>query len=94
MIRSDSTPKANTQVILREEFEDYALLFDPVSGKGFGLSDVGVTIWRMLDGRHSVAGITSEIERTYDEVPEQAEKEVTAFVNDLVGEGLAFEEHE
>ena len=39
-------PIANPLIVLREEFDDWAILFDPDSGDAFGLNPIGVHIWK------------------------------------------------
>ena len=43
-------PIANPLVVLREEFDDWAILFDPDTGNAFGLNPTGVYLWKLLDG--------------------------------------------
>ena len=50
-------PIANPLIVLREEFDDWAILFDPDSGDAFGLNPIGVHIWKRLDGNHAVKDI-------------------------------------
>lgn len=82
-------PVANPLVVLREEFDDWAILFDPDSGKGYGLNPVCVFIWKHLDGHHSVDQIVEELARNCDAIPEHAASEVSEFINQLVVGGLA-----
>jgi hypothetical protein len=48
-------PVANPLIVLREEFDDWAILFDPDTGNAFGLNPTGVFIWKLLDGKPSRA---------------------------------------
>ena len=82
-------PVANPLIVLREEFDDWAILFDPDSGDGFGLNPVGVFIWNRLDGRHGVRDILKELREKCEEVPEEAEDHLQGFIQDLVTRGLA-----
>ena len=41
----DDKPIANPYVSLREEFDDWAVLFNPDTGRGYGLSPTGVYLW-------------------------------------------------
>jgi len=81
-------PLANPQVVLREEFDDWAILFDPDSGRGFGLNPVSVFVWKRLDGRHSEEDILEELKKKFDNVPEDARSHVRDFVRDLWHRGL------
>ena len=51
MLKGDALLLANPVAVLREEFEDAAVLFDPDTGEGYGLNPVGVFIWKLLDGK-------------------------------------------
>lgn len=85
----EGKPVANPLVVLREEFDDWAVLFDPDSGKAFGVNPVGVFIWKHLDGRMTHQDILRDLNKNCDEVPEEAEEEVGLFIQGLVEEGLA-----
>jgi SynChlorMet cassette protein ScmD len=81
-------PIANPFVLLREEFDDWAILFNPDSGHGFGLSPTGVYLWKLLDGEHTLDSLVQEISR-FTAVPEEARDHLVAFVDELIAEGLA-----
>ena len=87
-VKNGEKPIANPYVVLREEFDDWAVIFDPDTGRGFGLSPTGVYLWKLLDGKHSVDALLEEVCAHGDNVPEEAEEHIGAFVNALVGEGL------
>lgn len=89
MVVSDKVPIANPLVVLREEFDDWAVLFDPASGDGFGLNPVSVFVWRLLDGQHTVGDILAKLHENCENVPEDAEGFVRTFIQDLVERGLA-----
>jgi SynChlorMet cassette protein ScmD len=84
-----SNPVANSVLVLREEFDDWAVLFDPDSGDAFGLNPVGVFIWKRLDGTHTQADILRELREDCDSVPEDVESHIEEFVQDLVTRGFA-----
>ena len=44
-------PVPNPMVVSREEFDDWAILFDPETGKAFGVNPIGTEIWNKLDGK-------------------------------------------
>ncbi len=62
-LKNGEKPIANPFVILREEFDDWAVLFDPDTGHGFGLNPTGVYIWKLLDGKHSIEDMLSALRR-------------------------------
>lgn len=86
---TNTRPIANHDLVLREEFDDWAILFDPDSGDGFGLNPVGVFIWKRLDGEHTEKAIFLEIMEHFDNVSEDAETHLRDFVEDLVRRGFA-----
>jgi SynChlorMet cassette protein ScmD len=82
-------PVAKYDLVLREEFDDWAILFDPDSGDGFGLNPVSVFVWKRLDGEHTQKQILDDIKQRFDNVPEEAEIHLKEFIQDLVNRGLA-----
>jgi SynChlorMet cassette protein ScmD len=91
-MKNNERPQANPLVVLRQEFDDWAVLFDPDAGNGFsgfGLNPTGVCVWKLLDGEHAIDELLAEIRRLHEGVPEQARDHIGAFVDALVTEGLA-----
>jgi SynChlorMet cassette protein ScmD len=88
-LQSAERPVANPLIILREEFDDWAILFDPDSGDGYGLNPVGVFIWKLLDGTHSLDDILSKLRDHCENVPGNAERDITEFIRQLIDRGLA-----
>ena len=80
---------ANPSVILREEFDDWAVLFDPDTGSGFGLNPIGVYLWRLFDGEHTIDTLLEVIQSHAENVPDEAEEHIGEFVDALAREGLA-----
>lgn len=88
MSQSDK-PVANPLIVLREEFDDWATLFDPDSGDAFGLNPIGLFIWKRLDGNHGVSDILRDLEEYCDAVPEDVEDDLQDFIQELLQRGLA-----
>ena len=84
-----NNPIANPLIVLREEFDDWAILFDPDTGDAFGLNPIGVRIWKRLDGNHSVEDILQDLQESCEDVPEEAEGDLQEFIEKLVQRGLA-----
>jgi SynChlorMet cassette protein ScmD len=85
-------PIANPLVMLREEFDDWAVLFNPdvpIGFGGFGLNPTGVCLWKLLDGERTLDELLDEVRRFHEGVPEEARDHIGAFVDALVREGLA-----
>ena len=82
-------PIANPVVVLREEFDDWAILFNPDTAAAVGINPVGVAIWKRMDGKRSLKQIVLEIKGSFDDTPEAALEEITVFVDTLAGQGFA-----
>jgi SynChlorMet cassette protein ScmD len=82
-------PVANPVVVLREEFDDWAVLFDPDTGNAFGLNPVGVFIWKRLDGKHTAEEILKDLQKSCKDAPDEAESHLKDFIQSLVEQGLA-----
>jgi SynChlorMet cassette protein ScmD len=85
----DGKALANPLLVLREEFDDWAVLFDPDTGHSFGLNPVSVFIFKRLDGKHALRDIMKELRAECKNAPEDAEKYVKAFIDDLRKRGMA-----
>ncbi len=90
-MRSDKKAIANPEIILREEFDDWAILFNPDNGEGFGINPVGVFIWKQLSGNNTVSGIVKKLKNECENVPEDAEIYVNQYIDSLFEKGLAGE---
>jgi len=85
----NNKPVANPLVVLREEFDDWAVLFDPDTGNAFGLSPVGVFVWKLLDGCHAEEDVLTKLRESYEDVPEEVEDHIRDFIRSLVERGVA-----
>ncbi|MFC1494716.1 PqqD family peptide modification chaperone [Thermodesulfobacteriota bacterium] len=81
-------PIANPAVVLREEFDNWGILFNPDTGNAVGINSLGTHIWKKLDGR-KVDDVIKSINKEFSEVPEGVDQEVTSFIDGLVKCGLA-----
>jgi len=88
-MKNRDRPFANPHVVIREEFDDWAVLFDPDTGHGFGLNPVGVYVWKLLDGEHSINDLLAALRRGVPTLQQNAREHIASFVEDLVENGLA-----
>jgi SynChlorMet cassette protein ScmD len=88
-VKNGEKPIANPVVVLREEFDDWAVLFDPDTGNAFGLSPTGVYVWKLLDGEHSIDDMLTAFRGDAHDVPQEAGGHLAAFVEELTRQGLA-----
>ncbi len=86
-----STPKLipNPAIVLREEFDDWAILFDPDTGNAFGLNPLGVLVWKRSLNREGLEDILRSIHDTAVDVPPDVEDHVRTFMKEAVDWGLA-----
>lgn len=81
--------KADPKLVLREEFDDWAVLFDPDTGNTYALNPVAVIIWKHLTGDHSEEDLLRLVEEKVDDLPAEAPEEIRAFLASLQSLGLA-----
>jgi len=88
-MKSDDRPLADPMLVLREEFDDWAILFDPDTGDSFGVNPVSVFIFKHLDGKNTLDDIMSKLRVECDDAPDDAEQYVQEFIDSLVQKGFA-----
>ena len=89
MQTEECRPIANQTIVLREEFDDWAVLFDPDTSNAYGLNPVSVFIWKRLDGRNTIADIVRELGKECKDMPDDAMDYIKKFVDELVEKGYA-----
>ena len=80
---------ANSTISLREEFDDWGLLFDPDADEALGVNEVGIFVWKRLDGKHTREDILKELYENYEDIPEEAGEHIREFIQELTENGLA-----
>jgi SynChlorMet cassette protein ScmD len=93
-MQNGEKPICNPHVLLREEFDDWAVLFDPDTGRGFGLNPTGVYVWKLLDGSHTIDEILEALRRDALHAPHESGEHLIAFLEELTRDGLAAYEAE
>ena len=81
-------PIANPIVVLREEFDDWAVLFNPDTATTVGTNPVGVAVWKRMDGKQCLKDIVAEINNRFEDVPADAMEEISVFVTTLAEQGF------
>ena len=82
-------PIANPLLVLREEFDDWAILFDPDTGDASALNPVSVFVFKKLDGQHALSDIIAGLKKECTDMPGTAEQEVHDFIAELISKGYA-----
>ena len=85
---SADVPVAVPNAVCREEYDDWALLYDPDSGEVYGLNPVAAFIWRQVNGRRSVREIAALVRASFEDAPQAVEAETLAFVEKLRSRGF------
>ena len=88
-MRDNKAPVRNPVVALREEFDEWAVLFNPDTAEAAGINPVGVAIWKELDGKHRIDEIADAIRHQFEDAPQPVESDIQEFVDELVERGFA-----
>ena len=78
----------NPVVVLRKEFDDWAVLFNPDTAEAVGINPVGVAIWELLDQQIDIHKIADTIRQNFADVPGSAKEEIETFITDLTKRGF------
>lgn len=78
----------NPKIVLREDFEDVAVLFNPDNGKTFSLNKTGLVIWKSIDGSRTVSEIIDDMKARCVGIPESVEEQVQKYIQRLLDSGL------
>ena len=81
-------PVANPHVVLREEFDDWAVLFNSETAAAMGTNPVGIAVWKQMDGTKSIETIVSEVKNSFEGAPEAVSQEIAVFVSALADNGF------
>ena len=74
--------------MLREEFDDWALLFNPDTADAVGTNPVGVAVWKRMDGKRSLEEIVAEVKNSFEDTPDAAIDEIVTFIDTLAEKGF------
>ncbi len=87
-MRTSQAPIANPVAVLREEFDDWAVLFNPDTADAVGVNPVGVAIWKLLDGRRTVDEMAALLADQFAETPPTVTDEVRSYIDELAQRGF------
>ena len=85
----DRKVRVKPVVVLREEFDDWAVIYNPDTAAATGINPAGVAIFKLLDGKHTLGQVVEAVRSEFSGVPENVAEEVRAFVEGLVARGYA-----
>lgn len=81
-------PRASPDWILRREQDDWGLLYNPDTGRTFGLDPIGMFFWERLDGQRSPEQLLDELGQQCTELPPQAGQHLSQFLAQLTEKGM------
>jgi SynChlorMet cassette protein ScmD len=82
-------PVPNPVAVLREEFDDWAVLFNPDNAKALGINPTGVAVWKAINGSKQIHEIVSDIKDKFSNVPEETvEMDISEFIEVLARGGF------
>ena len=76
------------QIVLREEFDDWAVLFNPDTGQAFGLNPTSIFVWKCLEKKLSLEEIEKQLPEHFSGVRGDAAREVRDFIEALISNHL------
>jgi len=71
------------------DFGDEMVMLSMEDSRYYGINEVGVRVWALIESRQSIAGIVKVICEEFDVGAEQCEKDVLAFVSQLQQKNMA-----
>jgi hypothetical protein len=74
----------NPDIVLREEDDDGALLFNPDTCRLQVINDTGVFLWKLLDTRRTIAELETALREAYDSTPDNTIlKDIEVFIKEM-----------
>ena len=79
----------NPDVVLHEEDEDGALVFNPDNDQVKVLNRTGFFIWNLCDGKHEMDGMIIALINSFDGTTDhQVSRQVASFIDEMVKSGF------
>jgi hypothetical protein len=79
----------NPDVVLREEDEDGALLFNPDTNQVKVINSTGLFIWKLCDGIHELSTIVDGLNTEYEDAPkEQVFQDAREYLDQMLQTGF------
>ena len=86
-ITMETKLSANPGLVLREEEEGGAILFDPDTGSVRLLNSTAAAIYKLLDGRRMLSEIEEILKKEFDHPGADAEKQIMDLIRELLRMG-------
>ena len=79
----------NPDVVVREEDEDGALIYNPDTDQIRVLNPTGFFIYQLCDGSNDLNGIILAVKNTFKDVPDdQVSSQVGEYIDDMLNSGF------
>ena len=85
---SEAVPSKATKHFVETELDGEAVIMNVDSGRFHALKDTGFAIWRLIDGKRSIAAIQAELVKIYDVDEERCRAECERFFASLKHAGF------
>ncbi len=79
---------ANPTVVFRDDFDDFAILFNPETGTAFGLNPIGAVIWNLLRDELTLDDLIDHVNDVCYDVSDNVTEQVNEFVEAMISNGL------
>jgi len=86
---SDTTQVVAAHDVMTADFSPEVVLLNLQDGVYYGVEDVGARVWTLLQSPIAVGAILETIAAEFEVDRERSDREVRAFVQQLVDRGLA-----
>jgi hypothetical protein len=87
-MESSQTPHRKDEVVHRDLADGDSVLLHVGSGNYHGLNGVGSAVWRLIDGKRTVAELIATLRTQVDNPPDSLAADVTGFLDDLHARAL------
>jgi PqqD family protein of HPr-rel-A system len=74
---------ADPNLVLREEEDDAALLFDPETGSVRVLNSTALAVFKLLDGKRDLHQIMADLNQDFSDMDQSAEQQVVELLDYL-----------
>ena len=75
-------------VVLREEADEWGVLFDPDTGNSVALNPTAITMFKAMQKFQDAESVAAAIHQEYDEVPETLNEDIAELVETLAQDGF------
>lgn len=89
-IRPDSV-YTHSPDILTSPVQDGMAMMDVQSGNYYGLDDIGIKVWDMLDGTRPLSSVCQELTSKYDVSPQDCWSDVSSLIAELAQNKLVIQ---